>query len=40
MGWPSKIKHSVMTKDYVEGRLRMIDNQNFSTTMKLKWMRK
>ena len=37
---PAKIKHSVMTKYYVEGELRMIDIQNFNTTMKLKWMRK
>ena len=29
-----------MTKDYVEGGLRMIDIQIFNTTMKLKWMRK
>ena len=37
---PSKIKKSVMIKDYSEGGLGMIDLQTFDKALKLSWMRR
>lgn len=39
-GKPSKIKKSVVCKDYEEGGLKMCDIYSFLATMKLSWLRR